>query len=107
MSELAKTFGINLKALRNARGLTQVALGEAASKSEEWVRKMERGEGRPSFDTIANLAAALHVAPAEFFAEEQRSRAFEELLAQASTLEPRELDWLVDLLRHLKGRPGR
>lgn len=107
MSELAKTFGINLKALRMARGLTQAVLGDTAGMSEEWVRKMERGDGAPSFQTIETLAQALNVTPLELFATGDRSPALDELTAQAKSLEPRELDWLIDLMRQLKGRPGR
>ncbi len=69
MAELAKLFGLRLKALRSERGFTQVDLAERASLSEEWIRRIERGDASPSFYTIEALATALSVAYTEFFGD--------------------------------------
>lgn len=67
MAKLAESFGQEVRARRKARGLTQAQLAEATSMSEEWIRKIERGAGSPSFDAIEALANALDAAPGDFF----------------------------------------
>ena len=107
MGELAKTFGAKLKLLRSARGFTQASLGDTAGVSEEWVRRIERGEGAPSFDMIEGLCAALGIGPADLFEPARHTAAFHELVAQIEGLEPREIDWLLALVNQIKVRPGR
>ncbi len=67
MGQLAQTFGKQIKALRAERGLTQAQLADLSGISEEWVRRIERGEGSPSLDTIEMLAQSLGVAVAALF----------------------------------------
>lgn len=57
----AATFGTLLKRLRRAAGLTQAGLAARAGYSTVYVGMLERGERAPVAETIAVLAAALHL----------------------------------------------
>ena len=106
MSDLAKAVGRRIRALRKARGLTQIALGEMVGVSEEWVRRIERGEGKPSLDVVEAMARALRVASVELF-DRLRSAELEAVIVRIEQLQPSELTWLTGLLDQLQARPGR
>lgn len=106
MGELEKRFGARLREARQAKGMTQVQLGEAAGSSEEWVRRLERGEGSPSFDKIEALGTALGVDAVEFFQPATATRA-ETLMQWTNDLSSAEVDWLIGLIAQVKKRPGR
>jgi transcriptional regulator with XRE-family HTH domain len=65
---LRETFGANVAHHRKAKNLTQAELAEAIDRSEGMVGKIERGESAPSFDSIAQIAAALDVPEVVLFA---------------------------------------
>jgi transcriptional regulator with XRE-family HTH domain len=65
--ELRKHFGHRVRILRRMRDLTQTQLAELTTYSTEYISRLERGVGSPSFDTIAAIAAALHTEPLELF----------------------------------------
>jgi transcriptional regulator with XRE-family HTH domain len=57
-----KTFAMTLKALRTARGLTQVALARKAKMQQTYIAQLETGvEDNPTLDTLRRLAKALKV----------------------------------------------
>jgi transcriptional regulator with XRE-family HTH domain len=58
-------FGATVRRLREARGLTQEALAEAAGISATYVGFIERGDSIPTLSVILQVAAALSVRPAE------------------------------------------
>ena len=61
-----RPFGALLKRYRQAAGLTQEALAGQAGLSMRTISDLERGlKTRPHPDTVARLAAALRLAPAE------------------------------------------
>ena len=61
-----KTFAMNLKTLRTARGLTQVALAKKATMQQTYIAQLESGvEANPTLDTLRRLARALKVTVAE------------------------------------------
>ena len=66
MSELAK-FGMRVRALRHLQGLTQESLSEKIDRAVSAVSAIERGETRPSFETLLRLSRALEVPLAELF----------------------------------------
>jgi len=68
--ELKELFGTSLRQCRRARRLTQAQLAEATDLSLEMIGRLERGLTAPSFETVAALATALQVAPAELFGGE-------------------------------------
>jgi transcriptional regulator with XRE-family HTH domain len=95
MSELAKSFGARVKALRNGRGWTQAQLADAMRVSDEWVRKIERGLNNPSFATIEALATALDVVPAELFVTADGGE-LSVLVERAGKLSPAQVAWLLE-----------
>jgi transcriptional regulator with XRE-family HTH domain len=74
----AALFGATVRRLRNDRGLSQDALGDAADLSQRYVSELERGENSPTLTVILKLCDALDVPPAELLAGiwegERRSR---------------------------------
>jgi transcriptional regulator with XRE-family HTH domain len=58
-------FGANLRAAREAAGLTQEALGLRASFHPTEVNRIERGRRNPGLLTIIRLAKALDVPAGE------------------------------------------
>lgn len=58
-SQESVTFGLRLKVLREAAGLSQQALGSKAGVSVFTVSKIERGVQGPTWDVAVKLADAL------------------------------------------------
>jgi len=57
---------MNLKALRTARGLTQVELAKKMKRKQAYIAQLESGtENNPTLDTLRRLAKALKVTVAE------------------------------------------
>ena len=66
-------FGRRLRALRKLRMFTQEKLGERAGVSGKLVGQIERGDGNPTLDVSAGLAAGLDLEPADLHqVEEER-----------------------------------
>jgi transcriptional regulator with XRE-family HTH domain len=61
-------FAINIRRIRERRGLTQEQLGWAAGIHQTAVARIESGERRPTLETIFKLAHGLEVPPADLFA---------------------------------------
>jgi transcriptional regulator with XRE-family HTH domain len=67
-------FGRRLKALRKLRMFTQEKLGERAGVSGKLVGQIERGDGNPTLEVMAGLAAGLDVEPSVLLQfEEERA----------------------------------
>ena len=58
-------FGAIVRKLREARGLTQEELAEAARISATYVGFIERGDSVPTLTIILQIASGLKVKPAE------------------------------------------
>lgn len=74
----------NLKRLREAKGLTQTQLAEAAQCNQATISKMERGEGNATLDLVARIARALDVAPVELFSYSEAEQRYLEAFRNAS-----------------------
>lgn len=61
--EDARIFGARVKALREAAGLTQIALAKKAGVQQGQLSEIEIGKRIPRLDTIKKLARALDVPP--------------------------------------------
>jgi transcriptional regulator with XRE-family HTH domain len=60
------TFAMNLKALRTARGLTQVELSKKMKMKQAYIAQLESGvEDNPTLATLRRLAKALKVTVGE------------------------------------------
>ena len=58
----SKRFGMVLKRLREARGLTQQALADKAKVTDAYIAMLETGvRTNPTIDTLKRLAKALKV----------------------------------------------
>jgi len=61
-----RSFGMNLKALRTRRGLTQAALAKKLKMKQTYIAQLETGaEDNPTLTTLRKLAKALGVKVAE------------------------------------------
>ena len=58
-------FGHLVRALREARGMSQEDLAEAAALHRTHISLIERGQRTVRIDTVASLARALRVQPGE------------------------------------------
>lgn len=106
MGQLAKMFGRQVKALRRDRGLSQAQLAEAVSLSEEWIRRIERGEGSPSLDTIEAISTALHERPSSLLGGSSEVAGLPLTLARAlGELDEQELEWIERAVALVRGRP--
>jgi len=67
-------FGTHLRALRQARKLTQEALAERSALSVDAVRRIERGAFSPSLETVNKLASGLDISLRTLFNDFDRDR---------------------------------
>ncbi|HTR53365.1 MAG TPA: helix-turn-helix transcriptional regulator [Kofleriaceae bacterium] len=65
VSQVSRRLGARLRALRDARGLTQEELGEKVGISWHFVSSIERAQKGAPIETLAKLAAALDVTLSE------------------------------------------
>ena len=68
--ELRMLFSVNLRKLRQTRGLSQERLAELAGLHRTYVSSVERGARNISIDNISRLAKALDVSPSKLLGEE-------------------------------------
>jgi transcriptional regulator with XRE-family HTH domain len=71
---LGRRFGAHIRALREARHLTQEALAERSELSVDSVRRIERGAFSPTLNTLAALAKGLEISLASLFESFDRGR---------------------------------
>ena len=62
-----KTLGVDLRALRKARGLTLSDLAETLGRSVGWLSQVERDMSEPSITDLREIAAALEVSVSILF----------------------------------------
>lgn len=100
MAKLSDQFGKQVRARRKACSMTQAQLSEAAGLSEEWIRRIERGAGAPSFDALEALAVALRCSVADLFQDmSPRDEAITRLGALMASAPDEDLRWLEDIIR--------
>lgn len=91
MSYPLSTFGRRLRALRSARGLSQVELAQLVGRHQTTIGPYERDEYTPSRDIIERLAQVLDTSPEYLFFGRHPSRTTIPLLgrlAAAGSIEP-------------------
>lgn len=62
---ILKTFGTNVRTVRESRGLSQEALADKADLHRTYISDIERFQRNISLDNIQKLANALEVKPYE------------------------------------------
>jgi transcriptional regulator with XRE-family HTH domain len=103
---LAKRFGKEVRVRRQACGWTQAQFAERIGMSEEWVRRIERGGGAPSFEALEAISGALGAPIADLFAGERvnpRQRRLQSLLAP---LDDTDLAWVERLVATAMSHPA-
>ena len=103
--ELKRRFGTLVAAHRKRRSMTQQDLADATepSLSVNMIGRIETGRTGASFKTIVNLARALKVDEAEFFATDLpqgslRSPKLSAIAVRLSHLSDNEMDWVSRLI---------
>jgi len=66
-TELLKRFGLQLKKIREARGLTAAELGRRTFIDKPHITRLEKGGTNPTLTTIIKLAEALEIDLSDFF----------------------------------------
>lgn len=61
MSELRQLIGTRIRAMRNAKGLTQQKLADIAGLDYRYIGALERGERNFSIDTLEKVLTALQI----------------------------------------------
>ncbi|WP_342419159.1 helix-turn-helix transcriptional regulator [Paenibacillus sp. FSL H8-0168] len=99
MTELRKQMGTRIRAIRNAKGLTQQKLADIASLDYRYIGALERGERNFSIDTLEKVLTALNVSISELmFSKEHmtkdetiRQEALDEFVALTSRLNEEQI----------------
>ncbi|WP_025679669.1 helix-turn-helix domain-containing protein [Paenibacillus massiliensis] len=73
MSELRQQIGTRIRAMRNAKGLTQQKLADFAGLDYRYIGALERGERNFSIDTLEKVLVALDVTISELMVSEDNS----------------------------------
>jgi transcriptional regulator with XRE-family HTH domain len=73
--DLVVLLGRNIRACREARGLTQEQLALDAGMKRSYVSELERGLRNPTVRALGRLAQALQVAPASLLNVKDESAA--------------------------------
>ena len=104
-----KRIGIQIRALRRAKGLTQDELAAMIDRSTEALSNLERGVSLPGIDTLERLSGSLDVAVKDFFNHHsskismRRAELLARLMATAAQLSDKQLALAVtqiEAIRH-------
>jgi transcriptional regulator with XRE-family HTH domain len=63
--DMRKLVGRNVRAVRQARGMTQEELAETSGFSQQYISDLERGRRNPTIVSLYELAQALKSTPIE------------------------------------------
>jgi transcriptional regulator with XRE-family HTH domain len=63
--DLREVFAVNLRRLRNAKGVSQDDLAHEANVSRSYLSQLEKGTFYASLNVVGRLSSALGVEPAE------------------------------------------
>lgn len=73
MDEKQKKFCDRLRTERKSRNLTQEQAAEIFDISAKWLQRVERGQSKPGFDLICDLAKEFKINFAEFSDKEEKT----------------------------------
>ena len=69
--DIRQLFARNLRAVRQARGLSQEELADQAELDRTYISSLERGRYYASLKSIAKIAKVLELEPAELLAKDE------------------------------------
>lgn len=100
-----KDIGIRIQKFRIKAGLTQDQLGELIDSTQKYVSRLETGNHKPYFSTIAAIARALHISIDSLIADYDDS--FDDsnlklILDDIRGLSPKQLEMLRDNIATIK-----
>lgn len=72
--DLREVFAVNLRRLRNAKGVSQDDLAHEAHVSRSYLSQLEKGTFYASLNVVGRLSAALGVEPAELLRMPSKQR---------------------------------
>ncbi|SEL79631.1 helix-turn-helix domain-containing protein [Paenibacillus sp. OK003] len=107
MSELRQLIGTRIRAMRNAKGLTQQKLADIAGLDYRYIGALERGERNFSIDTLEKVLLALNVSISELMVLEDiennklQKEAIDILIALISTLNNEQVDIVVRITKEI------
>ena len=81
MADVRKMMGKQIKALRQARGMSQEELSEKISINSKYLSAIERGKANPTLDILTRLADALKVGVSDLFNYELEPKELAQLVA--------------------------
>ncbi len=81
MADEKKMIGKQIKALRQARGMSQDELSEKVSINSKYLSAIERGKANPTLDIFTKLADALKVSLPDLFDYELEPKELAQLVA--------------------------
>ncbi|MEK4075979.1 helix-turn-helix transcriptional regulator [Paenibacillus sp. FSL M7-0656] len=109
MSELRQLIGTRIRAMRNAKGLTQQKLADIAGLDYRYIGALERGERNFSIDTLEKVLIALNVSISELMYLEDlrdseettndRQKAIDEFIAATSNLTKEQIQ-IIQRINH-------
>lgn len=69
--DMRKLVGRNVRAVRQAKGMTQEQLAERSGFSQQYISDLERGRRNPTIVSLYELAVALKSTPVELLQPER------------------------------------
>ncbi len=72
--DIRKKLGLNIRRLREAKGLSQEEFGFQADIHRTYVSDVERGSRNPTITVVEKFAKALSVSPGRLLDDEPKSR---------------------------------
>lgn len=111
MTELRKSVGDRIRAIRKAKGLTQQQLAELSNLDDAYIGSLERGERNFSIDTLEKVIMALKIHAADLFPNDSelseteiaRRKAIDEYMAAVSGLNVKQIDVMKRVVKEVRG----
>ncbi|MBY0202730.1 helix-turn-helix domain-containing protein [Paenibacillus cucumis (ex Kampfer et al. 2016)] len=109
MSELREMIGTRIRAMRNAKGLTQQKLADIAGLDYRYIGALERGERNFSIDTLEKVLLAMNLDISELMysgsrteiLDVTRQEALDEFIALTKSLTHQQIIILKNVNREL------
>jgi len=107
--EISQSFGLRIKALRRAKGLTQEKLAERAGLHWKFISLIETGKSDVTLTTISKLAHALDMDITDFFLaafpahySEAKERLVAEILSVIKEGNDRQAEGIAEVIKASK-----